>query len=151
MPVVLIRSACQLLIRHLAWIALSIASGQASAIDLVRVYELALSSDPVYQGAGAANRASQELAPQAKARLLPNMNLSANTNGNILNVQERNSIALSTGTRKFNNQQYVLSVTQPIYRRDLWIQIGQADNRIEQADASYAFALQDLMLRAAKR
>ena len=151
MPVVGIRSACQLLIRHLAWIALLIACGQASAVDLVQVYELALSSDPVYQGAGAANRASQELAPQAKARLLPNMNLSANTNGNILNVQEANSIAVGTGSRKFNNQQYVLSVTQPIYRRDLWIQIGQADNRIEQADAAYAFALQDLMLRTAQR
>lgn len=151
MPVVQKRFACQILFSRIAFVALTIACGQAGAIDLVEVYELALTSDPAYQGAGAANRATQELAPQAKARLLPNMNLSHNTNGNILNVQEANSIAVGAGSRKFNNQQFVLNVTQPIYRRDLWIQIGQADSRINQADAAYAFALQDLMLRTSQR
>lgn len=125
--------------------------GPAGAIDLTQVYELALASDPAYQGAGSANRASQELAPQAKARLLPNMDLTHSTNGNILDVKQANSIAVGSGTRKFNSSQWQLSVTQPLYRRDLWIQIGQADSRINQADAAYAFALQDLMLRTAQR
>lgn len=151
MPVLQKVPACRIFLSRIACLALLLAWGRAGAVDLVQVFELALTSDPVYQGAGAANRASQELAPQAKARMLPNLNLSHVTNGNILNVQETNSVALGRGIRKFNNQQFVLNVTQPIYRRDLWIQIGQADSRINQADAAYGFALQDLMLRTSQR
>lgn len=143
--------ACRLVLLPVAWAVLLLASFQAGAVDLVEVYELALRSDPVYQSAGAANRATQELAPQARARLLPNMNLSHTDNGNLLDVQENASIAVASGKRKFNSRQWQLSITQPLYRRDLWIQLGQADSRIKQADAAYAFAQQDLMLRTAQR
>ena len=141
------RSFC----RPVALAVLLFGSFQAGAIDLVGVYELAVRSDPVYQSAGAANRATQELAPQARARLLPNMSLSHTDNGNVLDVKENASIAVASGKRKFNSQQWQLSITQPLYRRDLWIQLGQADSRIKQADAAYAFAQQDLMLRTAQR
>ena len=45
----------------------------------------------------------------------------------------------------------VLSVEQPIHRRDRWIALDQADSRIARADALYAAALQDLMVRASQR
>ncbi|MDX1513671.1 MAG: TolC family outer membrane protein, partial [Gammaproteobacteria bacterium] len=136
---------------RIACLAMVFAWGSAGAVDLVQVYELALTSDPVYQREGATNRATQELAPQARARLLPNMNLTHTTNGNVLDVKEANSIAVGSGTRRFNSNQWALNVTQPLYRRDLWIQLDQADGRIKQANAAYSFALQDLMLRTAER
>ncbi len=131
---------------------LTLVCTRVAAIDLVGVYDLAFSSDPTFQGAGAANRATQEVRPQAKAQLLPNVRLNMGFAGNSRDVKE-NSIFSSSGTlgtHKFNSREFSLDLTQPVYRKDLWIQLEQADNRIKQADAEYAFALQDLMLRASQ-
>jgi outer membrane protein len=79
--------------------------------------------------------------------------MSASTAGNIRDVKETTLLAATgrLGTNKFNSKQFNLNLTQPVYRKDLWIQLAQADSRIKQADADYAFALQDLMLRASQR
>lgn len=127
-----------------------VAAPAALAIDLVDVYQLALTSDPVFQGAGAANRAAQEAKPQARAQLLPDVSAGAGVNKNFLDVQESNSIS-RLGSSDFSSNEFSLNLTQPVFRRDLFIQLSQADSRIEQADAEYAFALQELMLRAAQR
>ncbi len=128
----------------------TVSAPSALAIDLVGVYQLALSSDPVFQAAGAANRAAQEAKPQARAQLLPDLSASANASKNFLDVTESNSIS-SLGESDFSSNEYSLNLTQPVFRRDLFIQLGQADSRIEQADAEYGFALQELMLRSAQR
>lgn len=122
----------------------------ALAIDLVGVYQLALSSDPTFQAAGAANRAAQEAKPQARAQLLPDVSGSASAERNFLDVRRSNTIS-RLGTDEFSTNEYSLNLTQPVFRRDLFIQLGQANSRIEQADAEYAFALQALMLRTAQR
>jgi outer membrane protein len=130
-------------------LAIAYAPG-ARAIDLIGVYQLALSSDPTYQAAGATNRAAQEVKPQARAQLLPNVNAGADVSRNFLDVRKSNSFS-RVGNDEFNSEEYSLSLTQPVFRRDLFIQLGQAENRINQADADYAFALQALMLRTAQR
>jgi outer membrane protein len=128
----------------------AVACPGALAIDLVSVFQLARSSDPVYQGAGAANRAAQEVKPQARGQLLPNLSANAEIFRNYLDVRESNAVS-RTGTDEFTDELYTLSLTQPVYRRDLFIQLGQADTSVQQADAEYAFALQELMLRSANR
>lgn len=128
----------------------TLAAPGALAIDLVGVYQLALSSDPVFQAAGAANRAAQEARPQARAQLLPDISAGANASRNFLDVSESNSVS-RLGESEFSTNELSLNLTQPVFRRDLFIQLGQADSRIEQADAEYAFALQELMLRSAQR
>jgi outer membrane protein len=130
-------------------LAVAFAPG-AGAIDLMEVYQLALSSDPTYQAAGATNRAAQEAKPQARALLLPNVNADAGVARNFLDVRESNTLS-RVGNDEFTSEAYSLSLTQPVYRRDLFIQLDQAANRISQADADYAFALQGLMLRTAQR
>ncbi len=120
------------------------------AIDLAGVYQMALSSDPRYQAAGAANRAAQEFKPLARGELLPDLSLSANASQNFLDVQEATTVS-RLGSSDFSSTEYSLNLTQPVFRRDLFIQLGQADSRIEQSDAEYAFALQELILRSAQR
>ncbi|RKZ34214.1 MAG: type I secretion protein TolC, partial [Gammaproteobacteria bacterium] len=51
----------------------------------------------------------------------------------------------------FNSNNLLLSITQPIYRKDLVIQLGQAKDQVRQADVTYASARQDLMVRVAQR
>ena len=117
-----------------------VATSQAAAENLLEVFEFALKSDPEFLAAGADNRAAQEIRPQARAGLLPQANLSFTTQWN-----ERQR---APDTRSDN---LTLNVEHPIYRRDRSIAVDQADSRIARADALYAAARQDLMVRVAER
>ena len=122
----------------------------AYAVDLLEVYRLAVKNDPEYLGAGAANRAAQERTPQARALLLPDLSLSASADGNHEKTRQAGTFG-GTGTTRFTGNTFTLSLTQPIYRKDLLIGLGQADTRVRQSNAEFAFALQDLMLRVSER
>ena len=111
------------------------------AETLMQIMELALANDSEFLAAGAANRAAQEIRPQARAGLLPNAGVRLDANRNEGHRTHRISRTWSI----------VLSVEQPIYRRDRLIALEQADSRISQADALYAAARQDLMMRVSQR
>ena len=117
-----------------------VAASQAVAENLLEVFESALESDPEFLAAGADNRAAQEIRPQARAGLLPGASLSFTTQWN-----DRQRLP---DTRSDN---LTLNVEQPIWRRDRHIAVDQADSRIARADALYAAARQDLMVRVAER
>ena len=122
----------------------------AGAVDLLEVYRLAVKNDPEYLSAGSANRAAQEQTPQARALLLPDLSLSASSDFNHEKTREAGTFG-GTGTTRFNENTFRLSLSQPIYRKDLLIGLDQADTRVRQSNAEFAFALQELMLRAAER
>lgn len=117
----------------------------APAVDLVDVYVQALQSDPVFRSAGAANRAAQEAIPQARAGLLPEVAFSASMTANDQEI--RRPVASSAN---FGSDTMQLSITQPLYRRDRWVAIGQAEASVRQSDVSYAATRQDLMIRVAE-
>ena len=118
----------------------SSAAPAENAENLVEVFELALANDPEYLVAGAEHRAASEVLPQALSRLLPNVRASFDTRWN--ERQRR---------RDFRSENLVLSVEQSVYHRDRRITLEQADSRIARADALYAAARQDLMVRVAER
>lgn len=132
-------------------LALSCAVGAgATEVDLVNAFRRALLSDARFLSAGASNRAAQELIPQAEALLLPNINMVGNLRANV----RRNLRAdVRAGTRRdsFFNGDLNLNISQPIYRQDLRIKIAQANTQVAQADATFAFALQELIVRVADR
>jgi outer membrane protein len=118
------------------------------AKDLMEVYTLALKSDPQLLAEAASRRAVDELDSQAKAQFLPQFDVSANT-GYIW--QEVTTINLTAGKRDFDIHGYTLSVTQPVYRKQNFIQQTQADIAIEGATASYLIAEQALIIRVSER
>ena len=115
-------------------------SPAAPGENLLGVFESALGSDPEFLAAGADNRAAQEIRPQALAGLRPIARGSLNTQWN-----ERQRLP------DHRSDRLVLEIEQPIYRRDRRIAVGQADSRIARADALYAAARQDLVVRVAER
>ncbi len=133
--------------RHLTrWVFLILGLGclaPAWASDLSEVYRLSVQNDPQYKAAQAANRAAQEARPQARSGLLPSVNLGASTDWN-----EQTG---TNGNRNYNTHGWTLSISQPVFRYDRWMQLSQADSRINQADAELAFAGQDLIIRVATR
>jgi outer membrane protein len=116
------------------------ASAAALAEDLVEVFELALTSDPEFLASGAAHRAAQEVLPQALAELQPRVRATFDTKWN---ERQRSG--------DYRSESLTLSIDHPVYRRDRSIAVDQADSRIARADALYAAARQDLLVRVAER
>lgn len=109
----------------------------SSAEDLMQVYSMALKSDPQLLAEAFSRQAVEEIDAQAFAQFLPEVNISAN-NGRVWE-----------GSSEYNSHGYSLSLTQPVYRRQNFVQQAQADIAIESALASYQIIEQDLIVRVA--
>ncbi len=123
------------------------AAHPAAAGNLLDIYRLAVENDPQLRGAEAAHLATLESKPQSRALLFPTINASANTTGNRLEISK----PAPSATSHFNSSGYTLSLAQPVYHHDTYVQLRQADARIAQSDALLGAARQDLMLRSATR
>ena len=122
-----------------------------SATDLLESYQLSLSNDPQYLGAGANNRAAQELTAQALALLLPDARIRGSVTANRLKVRRGTFFAADRGSNNFSRKDLVLTITQPIFNKQLFVQLGQAKKQTSQSDVEFAFALQDLIVRVSER
>jgi outer membrane protein len=120
------------------------------AADLLSAYKLAEKNDPTYLKEVASHRATLEARPQAMSQLLPNVELSADTTRFDQDISSASSFG-SSGEVNFNSRGYILSVTQPIFRRDRFIALDQADSEIKQAEAELIQAQQDLLIRITER
>ncbi len=130
-----------------AMLASAIMSPQVWAEDLMDVFSLSLKSDPQLLAEAASRLAVGELDDQAMANFLPQMDLSATTNKTWVDASAQNF----GGQTDYNNHGYTLSLVQPIYRRENFVQKNQAEIAIDGATASYAAAEQSLILRVAER
>ncbi len=123
------------------------------ASDLLDVYRYALCNDPTLQAAKETQLAAQEQLPQARAQFLPVISASA-TNfayhqtpatssvNNIINTSTSTASGIS-----FNQSTYGLTLNQPIFYYQQWIQLSSATTQVKQANATYAAAEQDLIVR----
>lgn len=123
--------------------------GAAGAADLLDVYRQARGSDAVFATARATWTAAQEKLPQGRAGLLPSVNLSASTQHNDREIRSRNP-AVPEASGQFNSNSLSLSLSQPIYRRQNLVAYRQAVTQLAQADAQFALAGQDLIVRVAQ-
>lgn len=122
------------------------------AADLLEVFTLAEIADPAYLEAQAEFRATLENKPQARAALLPQLSLSANTFSNDQNISGNTFAALGqAGDISFNSHGYSLDLVQPLFRASAWLQYRQVDSIINQAEAELLAARQDLALRVSER
>ncbi len=127
----------------------------APAADLLSLFQLAEQRDPVLKGAQAGLRATLEAFPQARAGLLPSVGITANVARNFQQVTEVTAPAgvdaFGSGDFTFTSGGYSLNVTQPLYHRDRFIRLKQADSRIRQAQHEIDAVYQELIVRLAER
>ncbi|OUR64790.1 type I secretion protein TolC [Methylophaga sp. 42_25_T18] len=121
-------------------------STMSSAEDILQVYALSLNSDPQLLAEAASRRAISELDKQALANFLPQVDLSANNE----RVKQDTSAQSFGGKQDYNSHGYSLSITQPVFRKQNFVQQAQADIAIESAEASYRSKEQDLIVRVAE-
>jgi outer membrane protein len=129
--------------RIAAALALAGAIAGAQAADLVTIYRDAQVSDPVYQSARAQYMATLEKYPQARAGYLPLIAGSVSIFRNYVGRQ-------IAGDQDFTTRVYAVTLSQPVFRMQNWIAIGQARQQVLQAEALLAGSHQDLTLRVAQ-
>ncbi|WP_255210586.1 TolC family protein, partial [Methylogaea oryzae] len=123
--------------KSIAAAGLMLAAQQASALNLLQAYDMALQSDAKFAQAAAARRSAEEKKPQAVSRLLPTVNLTAAADN--VNNDNKTGFALYGGKRNdsFWNLSLNLKMNQPIYHHDYWVKLGQADSEVAAAEADY--------------
>ena len=130
--------------------ALAFSPSLYAATDLLQVYQQALTNDATFQAARSAQVAGQEQLSQGRALLLPSVNLSGNASANDVDTQYNGSSIFPGGVRKYSASGYAVTLNQPLYRAQSYAQYAQAKFGVEQVDAQFTAAQQDLIVRVAQ-
>jgi len=130
---------------------LTLAVGAALALpvraqSLIELYDAARGYDAAYQSAKSQYEANLSRADQAKAGLLPSVNLSAGASTNRIDFQDPAGVP----SRNFDNQSAAISATQPLYRSANYASYEQGQKQIELAQAQLQAAEQDLIVRVSQ-
>ncbi|UGQ45892.1 TolC family outer membrane protein [Massilia endophytica] len=141
-------------------VASALFSLNAQAADLLQVYQQAQANDATFASARNALTAGQERITQGRSLLLPTVTLSGQ---NLRNYGEMTPFNVGevvigdggigvVGVRDQDNHtnQYTLALTQPLFRWANYQQYEQSKLSQAQAEAQFAAAQQDLILRVAQ-
>jgi len=118
----------------------------AQAQSLLDLYEAARGYDAAYQSARAQYDANLFKADQAKAGLLPTVNLSAGVSSTQLHTEAGGT----TTDRSFDTQSASISASQPLYRPGNFASYQQGTRQTDLAQAQLAAAEQDLIVRVSQ-
>lgn len=116
---------------------------QAHGEDLLQAYQLAEQNDAQLRAARAVRDSALEAKPQAKALLLPSASLSASAN-------RIHSDVKGGSENTYGRENLTVSLSQPVYHRDYFIKLEQADKQVAQAEVTYAAEEQGLIVRVAQ-
>lgn len=123
---------------------------EASAEDLIEIYNAAVNNDPVYQSQALTLKAEQEGPASTRADLLPNVRLFAARARNDDEVTGAGALG-GQGSAAYNSNEYGVSVTQTLYNKDRFVAYEQSKLRAEAAAVEFRQAQQDLILRVLDR
>jgi outer membrane protein len=123
-------------------LTLALAPAAAQAANLSDTYRDAQAYDAQYAAARSAYEAGKEKSVQGRAGLLPNVNLSGNALYNDVSGELRDDT--------FDSSQVAVQATQPIFRKQNWVQYAQSKQQVKIAESQFKAAEQDLILRVAQ-
>ncbi|MBX3648458.1 MAG: TolC family outer membrane protein [Rhodocyclaceae bacterium] len=135
--------------KTLTLFALALTAAPAFAADLLQVYRDAIEYDAQYASARAARDAGLEKLPQGRAGLLPVISATASTTKNDVDFQRRTAGAPSVDAQ-YNTNGYQLTLTQPLFRWQNFVQYDQSKLQVTLAEAQFVQARQDLILRVSQ-
>ena len=130
--------------RSVVMLTLAIVSLSAQAADLYQIYRLAQTNDPTFESARYGFAAAQQKIPQARAGLLPVVNLTGNDTQNSASSEFTN---VPTVNRDVHSWAWTLQLTQPLIRTQNIYAYNESEMLVEQAHAQLNLAEQDLILR----
>lgn len=128
----------------LLWLVASGALAEPESLRLGDILRLARAADARFASARAAADAGREKLPQARAGLLPTLNLTHSGRHN------SDGSTLFPGTKVYDAGGTSLLLSQPLFRRVAVLGIAQAEFQVQLSLQQLAQAEQDLLLRVAR-
>ncbi len=135
-------------------------AGTAWGKDLVGVFQDALQADPVIRQANANRLAAREARPQAWSAVLPQVNGTASQTRDHSEGYQDQIVQLTPSSPvtvvPYENvagtitNQWALNLKQNVFSWANWVALKQANSEVAQAEATYAAAEQDLILRVSQ-
>lgn len=128
-----------------AWMLLTAAS--AGATDLMQAWQLARTADPVLSAAQHSLEMAEQRVPQARAGLLPTVNLNAGANRQtgLASFDDAPGVRREPTARNWS-----LQLAQPLYKPQNWAALQQAQAQLRQAEQQFRLAEQEAMVRLAQ-
>jgi|TARA_B110000977_G_scaffold78491_1_gene105639 outer membrane protein len=134
---------------HLFTLGLIASLNSLQAESLSEVYNQALVRDTQIREARANFEASALARPLARASLLPQISLSAETSDNYVKTVG-NTFGVPGSSADYNSHGFSLRLDQPLYNHSLYVQLRQARNTVAKAQAILDASEQTLILRVAE-
>ncbi|GEM79981.1 TolC family outer membrane protein [Vibrio superstes] len=123
----------------------------ANAENLLDIYQQALQYDPVYRAGIAQHDADKEVYEQARAFLLPTLDLELSHTQNYIDIiSTDNPIQGAPDSYDYPTNELNLSLTQSIYSYSNWAAFSQAEEDVKRVAAELEDVRQELMLRVAR-
>ncbi|MEY3741029.1 MAG: hypothetical protein RLZZ192_1705 [Pseudomonadota bacterium] len=129
--------------------ASAVSPQRSTQIGLMRLFQKALESDAKYRSAQAEFAAVSEALPQARADYQPTASFEYQLSAIRQDINRAANAAFPTGETRYRNTNMALTITQPIFKPQAWIKMGQAGLLVDQARLNLVSAEQDLILRVA--
>lgn len=130
-----------------AWLTTIVASPTAWGANLLEVYRVARENDSAFEAARYSLEATRQKIPEARAGLLPTVNVSGNDS------RTEASTTFDPGptvTRDVNTWTWTLQLVQPLIRLQNLFVYQESKRIVEQATAQFEQAKQELILRVAQ-
>ncbi len=127
----------------------TLAFNNAYALSLIDVYMRAKQHDADIKIAEAQYNADAQSHPIARANVLPQANLSANTT-DVNQETDGQTFGVSGREVDFNDHGYTLSISQSLYNHDYYVQLRQAKDTVARAQIDLDASRQDLIRRTAE-
>lgn len=125
-----------------------ICATQAEAQDLLESYQMALENNPTLKQVYFDKLAVGESRSQSIAQMLPSLSAVARTTRNSLD--NKKSTYQRSGEQRYYTHNFQVSLTQPLFHWEHWVQLQQSENKIAQIEANYLTEEQNLMLNVTK-
>jgi outer membrane protein len=129
-------------------VSAALAAGSASAADLLQIYRQALDNDPQFLAARHVMDAGREKESQGLSGLLPTLGVAANTQWNDIDRELKGSNVKAKA--EYNSNGYTATLTQPLFRWQNIVAYQQGKMQAAQAEAQFAQARQEVILRVAQ-
>lgn len=142
--------------KYLSFVAAILATPlTGNAASLLEVYQQALQSDPLIHEAEARRLAAEELTPQARSLLFPQIEANAgwstvDSSGNQL-VVDTTGLNTAPFEAETTSKNWDVGLRQTIFRWGQIVNLKRAGKLVAQAGADYEAAQQDLIIRVAAR
>lgn len=144
--------------KHLLAVAIGacLAASASAQESLIDIYNRALQTDPAIREAEATYLSQAEVKPQARASLLPNLNLTARKFDSHSDSPGGSDLGggITVGTRTITDstqQNWQIGLTQTIFNWSQYATLRAADKRVARAETDFEAAKQALMIRVSQR